>query len=113
MLTVISALLTSLGSIWRTRAALQLEILALRHQIGVLQRGSRMRASTETTPRPTEESPKRQHGSERVRHDLRAARHARPTFFVQASLQRSNPEPEHRASQALAGRAVETPERAT
>src|ERR1700676_1588616 len=43
MLTVISALLTSLGSIWRTRAALQLEILALRHQIGVLQRGSRAR----------------------------------------------------------------------
>jgi putative transposase len=43
MLTVISALLTSLGSIWRTRAALQLEILALRHQIGVLQRGSRTR----------------------------------------------------------------------
>src|ERR1700680_348876 len=43
MLTVISALLTSLFSIWRTRAALQLEILALRHQIGVLQRGSRTR----------------------------------------------------------------------
>src|SRR6202162_5517980 len=43
MLTVISAVLTSLFSIWRTRAALQLEILALRHQIGVLQRGSRTR----------------------------------------------------------------------
>ena len=41
MLTVISALLTCLFSIWRTRAALQLEILALRHQIGVLQRSSR------------------------------------------------------------------------
>ena len=34
-------LLTS--PIWRTRAALQLEILALRHQIGVLQCGSRTR----------------------------------------------------------------------
>src|ERR1700693_5193528 len=43
MLTVISAVLTSLFSIWRTRAALQLEILDLRHQIGVLQRGSRTR----------------------------------------------------------------------
>jgi hypothetical protein len=36
MLTVISALLTSLSSICRTRAALQLEILALRHQVNVL-----------------------------------------------------------------------------
>jgi putative transposase len=43
MLTVISALMTSLSSIWHTRSALQLEILALRHQIGVLQRGSRTR----------------------------------------------------------------------
>jgi hypothetical protein len=37
------ALLTSLSSMWRTRAALQVEILALRHQIGVLQRLSRTR----------------------------------------------------------------------
>jgi putative transposase len=43
MLTVISALLTTLSSMWRTRAALQVEILALRHQIGVLQRSSRTR----------------------------------------------------------------------
>src|ERR1700674_1019018 len=51
MLTVISALLTSLFSIWRTRAALQLEILALRHQIGVLQRGSRTRPRLRTADR--------------------------------------------------------------
>jgi putative transposase len=43
MFTVISALLTSLSSMWRTRASLQVEILALRHQIGVLQRSSRTR----------------------------------------------------------------------
>jgi hypothetical protein len=35
---VISALLASARSVFRTRAALQLEILALRHQVGVLQR---------------------------------------------------------------------------
>src|ERR1700680_4177368 len=43
MFTVISALWTSLSSTWHTRAALQVEILALRHQIGVLQRSSRTR----------------------------------------------------------------------
>jgi putative transposase len=43
MLTVISTLSTTLSSMWRTRAALQVEILALRHQIGVLQRSSRTR----------------------------------------------------------------------
>jgi hypothetical protein len=35
---ILSALLASVLSIFRTRAALQLEILALRHQLGVLQR---------------------------------------------------------------------------
>ena len=35
---VLSALLASTLSVFRTRAALQLEILALRHQLGVLQR---------------------------------------------------------------------------
>jgi hypothetical protein len=43
MFTVISALLTSLSLTWRTRAALQVEILAIRHQIGLLQRSSRTR----------------------------------------------------------------------
>jgi putative transposase len=43
MFTVIAALLTSLSSTWQTRAALQVEILALRHQIGVLRRSSRTR----------------------------------------------------------------------
>jgi putative transposase len=33
-----SALITSLSASFRSRAALQLEILALRHQLGVLQR---------------------------------------------------------------------------
>src|SRR5260370_34332976 len=35
---VVSALLASTLSVFRSRAALQLEILALRHQLGVLQR---------------------------------------------------------------------------
>ena len=35
---VLTAVFASLGASFRTRAALQLEILALRHQIGVLQR---------------------------------------------------------------------------
>ena len=35
---VLSALLASTMSVFRTRAALQLEILALRHQLGVMQR---------------------------------------------------------------------------
>ena len=51
MFTVISALLTSLSSTWQTRAALQVEILALRHQIGVLQRSSRTRPRLRATDR--------------------------------------------------------------
>src|SRR5664280_2128457 len=35
---VLSALLASIMSVFRTRAALQLEILSLRHQLGVMQR---------------------------------------------------------------------------
>jgi len=35
---VLTALIAFLSASFRTRAALQLEILALRHQIGVLQR---------------------------------------------------------------------------
>jgi len=38
---VISALFASSLSVFRTRAALQLEILALRHQLGVLQRSGK------------------------------------------------------------------------
>src|SRR5713226_8310876 len=41
MSSLISALIASFSSAFRTRAALQLEIVALRHQIGVLQRSSR------------------------------------------------------------------------
>jgi putative transposase len=51
MFTVISALLASLSSTWQTRAALQVEILALRHQIGVLQRSSRTRPRLRATDR--------------------------------------------------------------
>jgi putative transposase len=43
MSSLISALLATLASVCRTRAALQWEILALRHQLGVLQRSSRTR----------------------------------------------------------------------
>jgi hypothetical protein len=35
---VVTAFVAFLGASFRTRAALQLEILALRHQIGILQR---------------------------------------------------------------------------
>ena len=43
MLILLSALLSTLGSMFRSRAALELENLALRHQIGVLKRSARKR----------------------------------------------------------------------
>ena|SRR5208283_4257488 len=43
MLISLTTLLTTLCSIFRSRAALELENLALRHQIGVLQRSARKR----------------------------------------------------------------------
>jgi hypothetical protein len=43
MLIFLATLLTTLSSILRSRAALELENLALRHQIGVLQRSARKR----------------------------------------------------------------------
>src|SRR6202521_6192810 len=43
MLISLATLLATLSSIFRSRAALQLENLALRHQIGVLRRSARKR----------------------------------------------------------------------
>jgi len=43
MLISVTTLLANLGSIFRSRATLELENLALRHQIGVLQRSARKR----------------------------------------------------------------------
>jgi len=43
MLISLTTLLTTMFSIFRSRAALELENLALRHQIGVLQRSARKR----------------------------------------------------------------------
>src|SRR5208283_3643847 len=43
MLISLTTLLATLSSIFRSRAALELENLALRHQIGVLQRSARKR----------------------------------------------------------------------
>lgn len=43
MLISLTTLLTNLSSIFYSRAALQRENLALRHQIGVLQRSARKR----------------------------------------------------------------------
>jgi putative transposase len=43
MLISLATVLATLRSIFRSRAALELEILALRHQIGVLQRSARKR----------------------------------------------------------------------
>src|SRR5258705_3476847 len=43
MLILLSAVLSTLGSMFRSRAALELEHIALRHQIGVLKRSARKR----------------------------------------------------------------------
>jgi putative transposase len=43
MLSVLSPFLSMLFSVFRSRAALQVEMLALRHQIGVLQRSTKKR----------------------------------------------------------------------
>src|ERR1700738_4731969 len=43
MLILLATLLSTLHSIFRSRAVLELENLALRHQIGVLQRSTRRR----------------------------------------------------------------------
>ena len=43
MLILLSALLSTLGSMFRSRAVLELENIALRHQIGVLKRSARKR----------------------------------------------------------------------
>src|SRR5689334_25190523 len=43
MWSTLSPFLTSLLSVFRSRAALQVEILALRHQIGVLRRSTKKR----------------------------------------------------------------------
>ena len=43
MLSALSAFLATLFSFFRSRTALQVEILALRHQIGVLRRSARKR----------------------------------------------------------------------
>jgi len=43
MLNLLSAFFSALYSAFRTRAALQVEILALRHQLGVLQRSAKKR----------------------------------------------------------------------
>jgi putative transposase len=48
MLIALTTLFATLSSIFRSRAALELENLALRHQIGVLQRSARKRP--ELTP---------------------------------------------------------------
>src|SRR5215831_4193004 len=51
MLTSLLALLITLRSILRSRLDLQLEILALRHQIGVLQRSAKERPRLTSTDR--------------------------------------------------------------
>jgi putative transposase len=51
MPTSLLALLITLGSILRSRLDLQLEILALRHQIGVLERSVRKRPQLTSTDR--------------------------------------------------------------
>src|ERR1700735_5254914 len=43
MLSLLSPFLSMLFSVFRSRAALQVEILALRHQIGVLRRSAKKR----------------------------------------------------------------------
>jgi hypothetical protein len=48
MLIFLASLLATLASILRSRAALELENRALRHQIGVLQRSARKRPAVST-----------------------------------------------------------------
>src|SRR5580704_13864869 len=43
MLSVLSPFLLTLSSVFRSRTALQVEVLALRHQIGVLRRSAKKR----------------------------------------------------------------------
>jgi hypothetical protein len=45
---MVPALIAMLSSLFKTRAALQLENLALRHQIGVLKRSARKRPKVAT-----------------------------------------------------------------
>ena len=51
MKAVLSSFLYMLGSSLRTRAGMQIEILALRHQLAVLQRQTNKRASLRTGDR--------------------------------------------------------------
>src|ERR1035438_4242323 len=51
MLISLTTFLVALSSIFRSRAALELENLALRHQIGVLQRSARKRPTLTTMDR--------------------------------------------------------------
>ena len=51
MLISLTTLLATLSSIFRSRAALELENLALRHQIGVLQRSARKRPKLNSADR--------------------------------------------------------------
>jgi putative transposase len=51
MLNVLSAFFPVLSSVFRNHVALQVEILALRHQIGVLQRSARKRPKLSATDR--------------------------------------------------------------
>ena|ERR1700676_2761001 len=51
MLILLSALLSSLRSMFRARAELELENIALRHQIGVLKRSARKRPKLTTADR--------------------------------------------------------------
>jgi putative transposase len=51
MKAVLSSFLFTLRSCFRTRASMQIEILALRHQLAVLQRRTNKRASLRTADR--------------------------------------------------------------
>src|SRR5207302_1798503 len=52
MLISLTTLFVTLSSIFRSRAALQLENLALRHQVGVLQRSARKRPQVDSRRPP-------------------------------------------------------------
>jgi len=51
MLNVLSAFFAALSSLFRNDAALQVEILAIRHQIGVLRRSARKRPKLSASDR--------------------------------------------------------------
>src|SRR5215470_6034878 len=87
MLIFLTTLRATLSSFLRSRAALELENLALRHQIGVLQRSAAKRPKLTPWDRLAPRSPSRESGSSPAACRAQAASSApKDKFFRQALL---------------------------